>query len=284
MACLWVLSAAPLLAQGGIRWVAQWPVATGAQDLAVDAEGNFWLAYPGRNEIRKYFAVSNYDSVQVIGGRGVAGEGFSQPEQLCATGRSEVYMLDYGNQRLVLLNANMRVSRVLDLSADPLRTSPGEGQEILLFPKAIAAGPFGELFVLNQDDNRVYKFDPLGRFEQSFGGTGYGEGSLPKADGLVVTPENYLVVIDSTAQQLRVFDNFGTFQYLLQPPVQFSNGTTWGRAWVFWQGDAWSLWVPGQVRVVHTLQSPGYIEDGCSIGDRLYLLAGDVVLLYEAEK
>lgn len=258
----------------------RWPVAPGASDLELDAEGNLWLLYPKEHAVRKYYASANYDSVLTVGGRGVGGEGFAEPTQLGATGRSEVYLLDYGNQRLVLLNTNLRVSRTLDFGAEPLRTATDVAGEVYLFPKAFAVGRQGELFILNQDDNRVYKYDALGRYELAFGGTGYGAGSLPDVDALAITGENFVVALSPATQTLKLFDNFGTFRQVLRPGVPFASGVPFAAAWLLWQGQSCHLWVPGSGQLLATQTTPADVTDAVAAGDKVYVLAGDVVVLY----
>lgn len=263
--------------------LAAWPVPPGASELEVDAEGNFWLLYPARNEVHKRYAVSGYDSVAVVGGRGVGGEGFADPRGLQAVGRSEVYLLDYGNQRLVLLTANLRVGRSVEF-AQAAVAPPGEDATLFLLPKAFAVSPIGELFVLHQDDNRIYKFDPTGRFELAFGGTTYGAGSTARADGLVPLPGNYLWVPDSSRGEVRVFDNLGNFRALQRSGSRFGGIRPWLQGSVTWLGTRVQVVGPGGQVPLAEAHTPQVVADVAPVGDRLYVLAGDVVLLWSLKR
>ena len=69
----------------------------------------------------------------------------------------------------------------------------------------------GTAYVLDMKDNRVKIFDGRGRFLRAFGKKGQGPGELNQPVGLIITPENEVLVEDVVNQRLAVFSLDGKF-------------------------------------------------------------------------
>jgi hypothetical protein len=191
----------------------------GITDLEVDQEGNLYLLQTSRHRLSKYFRMTDYDSVQTIGGKGLGDEGFNFPNKITVPNRQSVFMLDQMNRRLVQMNTNLKVLKdinFLTLQAD----LPGIELEAF-WPISFAVGPSGELYFLNQDDIRIYKFTTSGNLERAFGGLDYGAGSLSDPFDIVLSPANQVFAVDSSHQRLTIFDLYGTYQYSLSFPLDF---------------------------------------------------------------
>ncbi|MCB9230345.1 MAG: hypothetical protein H6581_01670 [Bacteroidia bacterium] len=191
----------------------------GLTDIEVDEEGNIFLLQSGNHRIYKYFHNTNYDSVLTIGGKGIKKEGFNYPSELDVQNRQNCFVLDYMNRRLLLLNTNLKVTKeynFLDVNSQSV-----DDEEVDIWPISFAAGPTGELYILNQNDLKIYKLDTYGRMQTSFGGLDYGGGSLTTPDQLTINPGNYLFAADTTNQMVAVFDLYGIFQYKIYPTASF---------------------------------------------------------------
>jgi hypothetical protein len=69
----------------------------------------------------------------------------------------------------------------------------------------------GTVYVLDTKDNRVKVFDAKGKFLRAFGKAGQGPGEMNQPVGILVTPENEVLVEDALNQRLAVFGLDGTF-------------------------------------------------------------------------
>ncbi len=69
----------------------------------------------------------------------------------------------------------------------------------------------GTAYVLDTKDSRVKVFDAKGQFLRAFGKAGQGPGELNKPVGIIITPENEILVEDALNQRLAVFALDGTF-------------------------------------------------------------------------
>jgi hypothetical protein len=192
-----------------------------ATHLAIDEERNVILLDAPHNRVYKYLRFFSYDSVMAMGGPGVQGEGFSQPLNLRVPNRNTIMLLDYNNRRLVLLNTNLRVIRDHDFEEQAVPTAESAAP-VFLFPLAFDVGPVGEWFVLNNDDYRIYKYDQYGRFENVFGGSNYGDGRLLSPTDVRTNRDNLLYMPDTLHRTIVVYDNYGVYQYSLQPQLPFA--------------------------------------------------------------
>lgn len=188
-------------------------------DLEVDQEGNLYLLQSSKHRLYKYFAVTDYDSVQMIGGKGLGDEGFNFPSKITVPNRQSVFLLDQMNRRLVQLNTNLKVLK--DINFLTLESNLLTANVESFWPISFAVGPSGELYFLNQDDIRIYKFTTAGHLERSFGGLDYGAGSLMEPYDIVLNAANLVFAVDSSNQKVSIYDLYGTYQYSLRFPLDF---------------------------------------------------------------
>lgn len=244
-------------------------------EFTVDAERNLLFVNQENGLLYKYFALNHYDSLLSLGGRGNRSEGFLSPSHLSVQNRQTLYLLDESAQTIFLLTPSFRLLESLDfLSLSGL--SQGES----LYPLSFDVSGIGELFILNQWDNKVYKRNERGETERSFGGLDYGEGSLYEPDHLQVSDDNLVFVSERKGDQFKVFDLYGRYRFRVTPDCSFRWDDfvvmsdlliCWGEEKLYWQqlstGKNAELSVPG-------LQSLALDRDF------LYLLKENTVHLY----
>lgn len=260
-------------------------VPPGSTDLEVDQEGNLYLLQPDKHKLRKYFKTTGYDSVLTVGGKGIGREGFNFPTKISVPNRQSVYMLDFMNRRLILLNTNLKVTTEINF----LTTELGALDEDvdLLWPISFSAGPTGELFLLNQENIKIYKLNDVGEVERAFGGTDYGTGSLTDPFDLVINSQNMVFAVDSSEQKISIFDLYGTYQYSLQPRLPFR----WKRLVVF--DDNLLFLGPHEIYLynlfskkgqVVRMKEPARLIDAEGGRDYIYLLFENKINLYRLRK
>jgi hypothetical protein len=191
-----------------------------ANDLECDEEGNLFLLDKINNRIYKYYAALQYDSIQSIGGKGMSGEGLNQPVKIRSGNRQTLYCLDAGNRRILVLNTNLKIIREVNFLTSG-NTENALETTVQIWPLSFEAGPAGDLFLLNQEDNKILKSDMYGKFQVAFGGLDYGAGSLYDPADLLMSEDNLLYVSDTVRQILKVYDLFGVYLYNLYPPEKF---------------------------------------------------------------
>lgn len=188
-------------------------------DFELDDEGNI-LLLDGQNYLRKYLAMTAYDSCIVAGGTNIRTEGFLDPSKIVVRNRQSAYILDRGMQRILLFNTNLKlVGETNFLQIENLGDWLNSNESIL--PLSFDVNTAGEQFILNGQDNRVYRIGLFGSIAKAFGGIDYGEGSLYAPVDLQIRSNNDIWVSDTTEQQLLVYNLYGIFQEIIQPRIAF---------------------------------------------------------------
>ena len=191
-----------------------------ATQLLVDEEGNLLVLSPESAQLYKYFFSTQFDSSIVIGGQSNRQDGFLHPTQIAQRNRLNLYLLDDVQRRIVLLTINFKVVQEVDFRTLATRLET-LGEESEIFPQSFDINPAGEIFLLNQFNNKIIKVNNFGEIETIFGGLDYGEGSLYDPVELAINKQNFLFVSDTIEQQLKVFDAYGVYRYSIKPEVPF---------------------------------------------------------------
>ncbi|MEM7375290.1 MAG: hypothetical protein AAF587_42235 [Bacteroidota bacterium] len=207
----------PLFEQEALRKVS---LPESASQLLVDEEGNLLILDTENARLSKYIANTKFDSTLTIGGQSNRQEGFLHPIRISQKNRLNLYLLDDVQRRIVLLTINFKVVQEVNFNSLVSRLE-NLGEESEIFPLSFDINPAGEVFMLNQFDNKVLKINNFGDIEAVFGGLDYGEGSLYDPVELAVSDQNWVFVSDTTAQEIKVFDAYGVFRYTFQPAAPF---------------------------------------------------------------
>ncbi|MCZ6820249.1 MAG: NHL repeat-containing protein [Calditrichaeota bacterium] len=190
------------------------------QALAVDAKGQVFVLDTGNNRILKFDRNGKF--IYAVGGFGWEEEQFDQPRDISVKLLLDVFVADYNNERVERYDKDLNYLS----SYDSDDTLPSELQ--FGFPTGIDISRHGELFVCDSENDRVLKLNSSGEPVLSFGDFNWGEGQLREPGKIEVTPEDVVYVTDREANDVVVFDYYGTYvtrfgRKILQQP----NGLVW---------------------------------------------------------
>ncbi|HYE13270.1 MAG TPA: hypothetical protein VD968_02390 [Pyrinomonadaceae bacterium] len=179
--------------------------------LAVDADGNLYVADTGNNRVRK---VTPEGTVSTLAGDGTRGSRdgpaaqaqFDAPLGVAVDNDGNVYVADTYNDRVRLITKSGEVKTIAGAAGGP-SYSDGDALGAALFdtPCAVAVAPGGELFIADTGNNRVRRLTKEGEvitvpfvFE---GAAAEGDGApapgfVSKPVGLAVTHDGFLYVTE----------------------------------------------------------------------------------------
>jgi hypothetical protein len=139
---------------------------------------------------------------------------------------------------------------------------------------------------LNQDDNKVYKFNSFRQLEVIFGGLDYGAGSLFQPDDLLINGQNFIFVPDAENQKVSVFDLYGVYQYSLElkMPFRWTKISLIGPYILFFDAKNLFFYNLTSKKIRH-IQSPlaNPLIDISGNKDFIYLLTEKAINLYPLE-
>lgn len=152
--------------------------------LAIDPDGNLWVADHGNNRVQKlgpdgrFLAVIGRNGGD--GSAGVAAAQFKQPRGVAVDRAGNLFVADKNNHRIQKFGPTGQFIRVWGRHGGD--GSAGQGSGEFNTPYSVAVDPAGSVYVADTFNFRVQKFTPQGAFLGRFGRHG-GDGSAGSGAG-----------------------------------------------------------------------------------------------------
>lgn len=153
-------------------------------------------------EENKVFCFTKLNDAPIsTGGFGWAPGSFDTPTGL-ATDGVNIYVSDYGNHRIQRFDRQLNyISSFSTRDSSNLKYTFG-------YPLDVGLSYMGDIFILDGENNRVLKFNPIYSFERIFGNVGSGEGILKNPLRMYVD-KSLVYLIESN--RIVVFDYYGNY-------------------------------------------------------------------------
>jgi sugar lactone lactonase YvrE len=172
-------------------------------DVAIDAQGDLWVADRGNNRIQKF--TNDGQFLTKFGSAGSGNGQLSSPASVAIDPKGNLWVADKGNGRVQKFNPKG------DYLAQFGSKGAGNGQFSSGGPEGIAIDPKGNIWVSDTYAGRVQKFDENGNFLKVVGSKGTGIGQLGEPTGIDIGPNGNVWVADWQNNRIAVFDEAGEF-------------------------------------------------------------------------
>jgi hypothetical protein len=147
------------------------------------------------------FFENPHESPVTIGGFGWSAGSFDNPTGL-ATDGVNVYISDYGNHRI------QRFDRKLNYISSFSTRDTSDAASRFGYPLDVSLSEQGDFFILDGENLRVLKFNPLYYYERAFGSTNSGKGKLQCPIKLIAANSRVYV---GERNRIAIFDYFGNY-------------------------------------------------------------------------
>ena len=174
--------------------------------VAVDAQGNLYIADTSNNRVRK--VAPGGGAITTIAGTGTAGFGgdgsagssaqLNQPVAVALDSSGNLYIADFNNNRVRMVNPAGVISTVAGSGTAGFGGDGGPAATAQLNgPTALAVAPSGNVYVSDFTNNRVRKFMPGGNISTVAGNglSGYGGDGGPATSAILNGP--YGLAVDN---------------------------------------------------------------------------------------
>jgi len=229
--------------------------------ISVDPTGALYVCDTGNHRIQKFNSQGEF--LCQLGGFGWERKQFYQPRDIHALSTLDIFIADYQNQRIE------RYDRELNYISSLRSNSTWDEKLQFSWPIALAFSQQRELFILDEENQKVVKINSSGKPEMQFGGYNWGIGQLKQPHQIVISNADRIFVSDSEANKIVIFDYFGN--YLDSWGENFLNNPTgifWDQSGLLFIADTGNhrfvvLDQDGELRYdsrVHSSNSPELIE------------------------
>jgi len=164
-----------------------------------DAEGRVFILDADQNKLFLFPDVSS--APLTLGGFGWSAGSFDKPTGV-ATDGINIYVADYGNHRIQRFDRNLNFISSLS-TRDTTDAASRFG-----YPLDVCLSHFGDLFVLDGENQRVLKFNPSYHLVGILGDINAGQGKLQTPNKLAVTTSRIYI---GEKNRIVDFDYFGNY-------------------------------------------------------------------------
>lgn len=168
----------------------------GPRALALDQEGNLWVADTGNERVIEYSAEG--EPLDVFGGAGAAIGQFLEPVGLAIDQAGNFYIADTWNRRIQIFDADLNPLRQIDVAA-------WDSQSVVNKPY-LAVDAEGSIYVTDPEGYRVIKYGKDGQVRAAWGVPGSDLAGMQLPTGIALNAAGQIYIADAGNNRVLIFD------------------------------------------------------------------------------
>lgn len=236
-----------------------------ATSIDITPDDNIYVVESGANRILKLD--KNGSRLDSLGRMGFGDYRFDRPLDVDATNGLKIYVSDYNNRRIQIFDRRLQYLSTIE---------PGDisGHGRAYRPTGIVVNTFGELFVLDEEQERLLKFDRNGRFQFELDLRVQGIRGLPVS---LAAAGNMLFLPDPVGGMIHLISDSGNYIRFIggMQPISAVGTSAGGTVWTVSSGEVQELDQRGRVLRKFTIEIPETVRSVAAGKENLYLLVSD---------
>ena len=169
--------------------------------LAVDQEGNIFVADSGNHRVQKFDRDGLF--LAQVGGLGSGNGQFNEPWGVALDAQGNLYVADTWNHRIQKFNKDLQyVTQWGKPTSDLTNPRPTD----FWGPRDVTVDAQGNVWVADTGTSRVLKFDANGTYLATLGGPGSEAGKLSEPVGIEIAANGDIYVADAWNSRIQKFD------------------------------------------------------------------------------
>ena len=173
-------------------------------------DGRIFICDKGNQRIQVFDLFGNFQ--KNFGGFGWDEENFDGPVDIWARSTLNIYVADYNNQRVQRFDKDMNY--ISSKYSNPADLEKFQFQEVL----SVAYSSQGDLFIVDAGENKIIKFNSQDQGDAAFGYYESGAGELTSPVQLELSSDHRVIVSDSEARAIFIYDYFGSYLFQIAHP------------------------------------------------------------------
>ncbi len=204
-----------------------------AKAIDFGPDGNIYVADTGNNRVQIFDRQGKH--IYAFGKKGSKTGQFKSPQGIAVNSKGILYVADSGNHRIQIFNSDGIFFHAFGSKSEKSKKeAPEEGT--FLTPTALAIDSKDNLYVVDQENNRIQVFDENGKFVRLFGAPGYSYSEFGRPVDIAIGSNDVIYVAEAGNHRIQIFSNdeprpmvfganargYGNFQELTGIDVQGS--------------------------------------------------------------
>ena len=191
--------------------------------IAIDSSDNIYVVDSGNSRIQVFNSSGVYQAQS--GTHGSAEGQFNNPFGITFDASENIYVVENGNNRIDEFTSSGAFTKMFGWGVQDGASSfetctsgcqagvstAGTGNGQFNHPIGIALDAAGDIYVSDQSNNRIQKFDSSGAYVSQFGTSGTGNGQMTNPAVIAVDSAGNVFVVDATNNRVQEFTSDGTY-------------------------------------------------------------------------
>ncbi len=168
--------------------------------IALSADNSIYCVDRGNDRLIKFR--NDLTPIGDAGGTGTAAGLLDRPGYITVDNELNVWVSDEGNQRINRFNSDLLFVDAVEFydADDPLEFGT---------PAGVGVNRYGELWVADQEKNRIVAYTAAGAFDRFIADFGYQGGQLSGPEDITVDQRGRFVVADAGNRRVVTYDQYG---------------------------------------------------------------------------